>query len=106
MIPRPLRQFISDLLEATDEKSVQWHEGSSEASYYCAHKSYNLHVSYHFNYDEGTGAYHFRIAGKNQDASFSVADMERDDFYTMNNLWSSIQINASGLEGIGKDFFN
>lgn len=104
MIPKPLRKFMYDLLDATDEGGVDWTEGASNDVYICSHKSYNLYLSYFFDQEDAIGYFTFRISGK-KDASFVVSSHESDDYAFMNNLSSSIQINASKLGDIASEFF-
>jgi hypothetical protein len=104
MIPRPLRQFMYDIHEATDNKSITWSEGASHDAFVCTRKSYNLHISYFFDADEGVSYYNFAITGA-KSASFSVSSNE-SDYKFMNDLHSSIQINAGDLDNIGSDFFD
>jgi len=104
MIPVKLKEFIRGLREATENRDIEWKEGASDA-YFCDHKGYALHLQFHFDGDAGEGTYFFRIRQKDKSSSFSVVDSE-DDFYIMNNLWSSVSVNAAGFDNIADDFFS
>lgn len=104
MIPKPLRQFVYDLLDATDEKRISWSEGAATDAYLCSRNGQTLHISYWFNHDEGVGYYNFAITGA-KNAAFSVST-EENDFRFMENLHASIQVNASDLSDIGDSFFD
>jgi hypothetical protein len=105
MIPKTLRKFIYQLQGATDDRAVQWQEGASDA-FFCTHKGLDLHISYFFDMDEGVGYYSFRIIGKGKNAGFTVTSHEESDYADMNNLFSSITVNASKLDEDLKNFFD
>lgn len=94
MIPKPLRQFMVRLLEATNDGELRWHEGSEEA-YYATHKNADLNLRYVFDGDTGDSGYTFRIVRGEGDAFFSVPNYE-DDYGFMRNLFSAVSVNASG----------
>lgn len=104
MIPKSLEKFMKDLLEATGNSKVRWAEGASREAYFCTRNGYNLHLSYWFDEDEVIGYYHFNITGK-KSASFSVASHE-SDYNFMNNLYSSVTVNAADLGEISEEFFD
>lgn len=104
MIPKPLEKFMFDLLEATDNSKVQWAEGASNEAYFCSRNGYNVHISYWLDQDEGVGFYNFNITGK-KSASFSVSSHE-SDFNFMQNLYSSVLVNAADLGEISTEFFD
>jgi hypothetical protein len=104
MIPKPLRQFLYDLQAATDEGRVSWSEGASGDAFVCSRNGHNLHVSYWFNQDEGVSYYNFAITGAKH-ATFSVSS-EEADYRFMENVYSSVQINAGKLADIGETFFD
>jgi hypothetical protein len=106
VIPAPLRKFVFDLIEATNEGKLVWKEGASDA-FFCNHKTYSLHLNYHFNEDIEVGSYYMTIGQGGKDARFSVSDNEGlDDILTMRNLYQAVTLNASGLQDIGDDFFD
>ncbi len=95
---------MGELLDATNKKNVSWSEVTIGDAYVCERNGYNLHMSYYFDQDEGVGFYNFKIYGK-KNASFMVTGNE-NDFSFMDGLYSSIQVNADGLDEISEDFFS
>lgn len=105
MIPTALRQFMTSLLPATEERKVEWANGAVPNTYYCSHKSYDLHLNYNYDEDAETGFYWFRIKNGDQDVTFSVLGGE-GDFNFMNNLAAAVRVNASKLDLKISDFFD
>ena len=104
MIPKPLRQFLNDLLEATDDGRISWSEGATGDAYVCSRNGQNLHISYWYSQDESIGYFNFAISGMKH-AAFSVSS-EEADYRFMENLHASVQINANNLSDIGDSFFD
>jgi len=105
MIPASLKSFVGGLVSATENNSIKWEEGADVHTYFCAHKSYNLHIMYRFDHDAEIGMYSFRIIRDGKQGAFSVTEDE-GDYRLMQNLFSAITINAAGLGDIAEDFFS
>jgi hypothetical protein len=104
MIPKPLKSFVDGLLAATDDGQLDWAEGA-QRSYYCNHKQYTLHLSYHFDVDAEQSVFNFTIKSKGKDAFFAVTGDE-GDYGTMKNLFASVEVSAAGFTDIANDFFS
>lgn len=104
MIPKPLRAFMSRLLEATNNDEISWNAGADDA-FFAAQKNANLHIRYSFDNDTGESGYSFRILRGDDDAFFSVLNSE-DEYFFMRNLYSAITVNAVGGEKIVDDLFD
>lgn len=105
MIPKPLRQFVIDLIDATDKNVISWSEGVANGAFFCSRKSYTINISFFFDQDEGISYYNMTIGG-DKSASFVVASYEHADYKVMSDLHSSVEINAGNLGSIGEDFFS
>ena len=103
MIPKPLRKFIEDLREASDNRDIEWQEGAPDA-YYCNHKNVTLHIAHYVNEDIGQGYFLFRMVSKGNTTSFSVTDNE-EDYQEISALYSSVMANAANVQEIIQGFF-
>lgn len=104
MIPKPLRPFISRLLDATGNSEIKWKEGAEEA-YFASQKDADLHIKYVFDPDSGESGYTFRILRGGSDAFFTVLNYE-DEYPLMRNLFAAISVNAAGGDAIVSDLFD
>ncbi|MBC8718172.1 hypothetical protein [Ochrobactrum sp. Marseille-Q0166] len=103
MIPTSLRNFIDELIKATDESKIKWIEGAPE-TYLCNHKNYKLYISHISNIDTDQVYFSFTVDKNGKESKFFVESFE-DDYSTMSNLYSSISINVNDISDITEDFF-
>lgn len=104
MIPTPLRPFMAQLLDATNDGRLRWKEGADEA-YFATQKNADLHIRYVFDGDTGESGYTFRIVRGDGDAFLTVTNME-DDYSFMRNLYSAVSVNAAGGANIVDGLFD
>lgn len=105
MIPGSLKKFFKQLSEWTDSGEVTWKEGAVSDTYYCTHKTYNLHFHYNFDEERELASYTMRIKNGAKTAIVIVDDSE-EDFAFMRNLYSAITVSAADMSGIADDFFS
>jgi hypothetical protein len=104
MIPKSLRPFISQLMEATNEADLNWRE-AAEGAFFAIQKDANLHLRYHFDPDTLDTGYIFTISRGGKDAAFSVTADERD-YDTMRTLFEAVSLNAAGGADIVAGLFD
>lgn len=104
MIPKSLKNFMTELRDATSDRKVTWSEGAAPYSYYCTRKAYNLHLNYYFDEDSGIASYFFKITKGGKDSSFRVTS-EEEEFIFMDNFSAAVSVNANKFEDISSDFF-
>ena len=105
MIPKNLHSFVSKLLEATNDGLVRWTEGAPN-SYFCNHKSYELHLKRIFDYDAEMSSFQLLMKSGARDAIFTVVEDETPDYAMMRNVYEAVTVNAAGFDSIEEDFFN
>lgn len=104
MIPKQIKPLLAQLMEATGDGKIQWHEGADDA-YFATQKDANFHIRYIFDGDTGDSGYTFRVMRGESDAFFTVMSHE-GEYESMRNLYSSISFNAAGGDAIFKDLFD
>lgn len=104
MIPKVMKPFVYELQKATEGEKLEWYEADNRA-YVCDHKSHTLHISSHFNEDNGESSFLFSLVTGEKNTPFTVKDSE-SDYDTMRDLYESVIANANEVSKDIEDFFD
>ena len=103
MIPKPMRSFMSDVLDNTNSGMIVWHEAADDA-YFTTIKDANLHIRRFFDSDTGESGFTFRMIRKDKEVTFVVFDHEEEQNF-MSDLYSSAGLSSAGGEAFFDDLF-
>lgn len=104
MIPKPLKEFVSNLKDATDKKKLEWSEGDGK-SYICDHKNHSLSIDHEFDPEILQSTFKFYLETDGKVTPFTVKDSE-SDYDTMRSLYETVIANANDVENDIEDFFD
>jgi hypothetical protein len=104
MIPKVMRPFVSELQKATEAEKLSWYQGD-ERSYICDHKNHTLHITSHFDHEDGEMLFIFNLVTGEKNTPFTVKDGE-SDYDTMRDLYESVIANANDVSKDIDGFFD
>lgn len=104
MIPKVFQEFMTQLLQQTEEGSLVWSEGDYE-SYVCDHKEYTLIIRRHFDEERDREYVVFRFLSAGKSTPFSVSDSD-GDYQQMIRIYDAVIANANAVSMDLDKFFN
>lgn len=106
MIPKVFKKFIQELIDATNDKKIEWEQ--EDADRYVAKTKKATITLYHLvDHNEELSYFYFyyRNVVDGKAAQFRVSQ-ENEDYKTMEKLANAAQISANRIEDDLKDFFS
>lgn len=90
MLPERVKNIIINLLDVTNNGTIQWVYNDDLSTVYGTHDGSDYEISFHFNPNFEENQFNIKITKNNKDYFFSSRETE-DGFEELKNLYDSAQ---------------